>query len=164
LDKRKLNYRFHNPNQPEALERELLQICIDANMKKVESVVRESVEKENTLRVVAIDRQAQVAKLKDITLFKMPKGEYEGKYYRISNRYIKEQSSEIVLELPNDIEIPLFDEMQQECKSLSIDEFVKVVTGKSEKEYEDKYRLPSVIYAEQIKDNPTKQTNSQFAK
>ena len=59
MDKRKLNYRFHNPNQPEALERELLQICIDANMKKVESVVRESVEKENTLRVVAIDRQAQ---------------------------------------------------------------------------------------------------------
>ena len=164
MDKRKLNYRFHNPNRPEVLERELLQICIGANMKKVESAVKESIEKESTLRVVAIDKNAQVAKLKEETLFKMPKGEYEGKYYRISNEYIKEQSMEIVLELQSDIEIPLFDEMQQECKRLSIDEFVKAVACKSEKEYEDKYRLPSAIYADQIKDNLIKRTNSQFVK
>lgn len=164
MDKRKLNYRFHNPNPLEVLERELLQICIGANMKKVESAVKESIEKEMTLRVVAIDKNAQVCRLEEDTLFKMPKGEYEGKYYRISNEYIKEQSGEIVLELPSEIEIPLFDEMQQECKSLSIDEFVKAVVGKSEKECEDKYRLPSEIYAEQIKHNPTKQTNSQFVK
>ena len=102
MDKRKLNYRFHNPNSPEALGRELLRICISANMKKVESAVRESVEMGNALRVVAINNQAQVAKLKEDTLFKMPKGQYGGKYYRISNDYIKEQPKEIVLELPSD--------------------------------------------------------------
>ena len=164
LDKRKLNYRFHNPNPPEALGRELLQICIGANMKKVESAVKESVEKENVLRIVAVDKSAQVARLKEQTLFKMPKGQYGGKYYRISNDYIKENSEEIVLELPSEKEIQLFDEMQQECEILSIDEFVQAVAGKSETDYEDKYRLPSIIYAEQIKYNPTKQINSQFVK
>lgn len=156
MDKRKLNYRFHNPNPPEALERELLRICIGANMNKVESAVKESVEKASTLRVVAIDRNAQVAKLKDTTLFKMPKGEYGGKYYRISNYYIKEYSGEIVLELPSESEIKLLDETQQEYLRLNIDEFAKAVAGKSEKEYEEKHRLPSVIYAEQIENNPTR--------
>lgn len=164
LDKRKLNYRFHNPNQPEVLERELLQICIGANMKKVESAIMGSIERENALRVVAIDKNAQVCKLEEDTLFKMPKGEYRGKYYRINNEYITEQPGEIVLELPSEIEIPLFDVTQQECKNLNIDEFVKAVVGKSKKEYEDKFQLPSVIYAEQIKDNPIKQTDSQFVK
>lgn len=164
MDKRKLNYRFHNPNSPEALGRELLRICISANMKKVESAVRESVEMGNALRVVAINNQAQVAKLKEDTLFKMPKGQYGGKYYRISNDYIKEQPKEIVLELPSEMLIKLLDEMQQECEILSIDEFVRQVAGKSEKDYEEKYRLPSEIYAEQIKYKPNKLTNSQFVK
>lgn len=164
MDKRKLNYRFHNPNPPEALGRELLQICIGANMKKVESAVEESVEEDNVLRIVAVDRSAQVARLKDMTLFKMPKGQYGGKYYRISNDYIKENLGGIVLELPSEMEIQLLDEMQQESKILSMNEFVQAVAGKSETEYEDKYRLPSMIYAEQIKHNPTKQINSQFVK
>lgn len=164
MDKLKLKYRFHNPNPPEALERELLQICIGANMKKVESAVKESVEKQSTLRVVAIDKLAQVAKLKDKTLFKMPKGEYGGKYYKISNEYIKECSGEIVFELPSEMQIRLLDEMQQEREILNVEEFVKAVVGKGEKEYEDKFRLPSVIYAEQIKNSPIIQNNSQFVK
>lgn len=164
MDKRKLNYRFHNPNPSETLGRELLQICIGANMKKVENAVRESVEKQSALRVVAIERQAQVAKIKDLTLFKMPKGQYEGKYYKISNEYLKECSGEIVLELPSEMQIELLNETQQECEILNLDEFVKAIAGRSGKDYEEKYRLPSVIFAEQMKDNPTKQISSQFVK
>ena len=164
MDKRKLNYRFHNPNPPEALGRELLRICIGANMGKVESAVRESFEKESVLRVVAIPRRAQVAKLKEDTLFRMPIGEYEGKYYKISNDSIKEYAGEIVLELPFDTTIRLLDETQREVKRFDIDEFVKAVAGKDEREYEDQYRLPSEIYAEQIKNSPTNKTCLQFAK
>lgn len=164
MDKRKLNYRFHNPNPPEALGRELLRIFIGANMKKVENAVKESVEDERMRRVVAIDKNAQVAKLEDVTLFKMPKGKYGRKYYKLSNEYIKEYSGEIVLELPSDSETQLLDEMQQEYGILNLDEFVKAVAGKGKREYEDTYRLPSVICAEQIKDNPTRQTNNQFVK
>lgn len=43
LDKPKLNYRFHNENTPEALARVLLRICIDANMDKVESALKQEI-------------------------------------------------------------------------------------------------------------------------
>ena len=161
LGRVKLNYRFHNPNPPEALGRELLQICISANVKKVESAVKESVEKESALRVVAIDRNAQVVKLKDFTLFKMPKEEYEGKYYKISNDSIKEYAGEIVLELPSEMGIQLLDERQQKLTTLNLEEFVKSVAGKGAKDYEERYRRPSEIVFEQIKIKPI---NSQFAK
>lgn len=41
MDKPKLNFRFHNPNTPEELTNILLRVCIDANMKKVELIMRE---------------------------------------------------------------------------------------------------------------------------
>lgn len=41
MDKPKLNFRFHNPNTPEELTKILLSVCVDANMKKVEQVIRE---------------------------------------------------------------------------------------------------------------------------
>ena len=41
MDKPKLNFRFHNPNAPEELTKILLRVCIDANMKKVEQIIRE---------------------------------------------------------------------------------------------------------------------------
>lgn len=133
-------------------------------MGKVERAVRESIEKQSALCVVAIPRRAQVAKLKKDTLFRMPIGEYEGKYYRVSSEYIIESSGEIVLELPSEMGMQLLDEMQQECEILNLDKFVKAVAGKGEKEYEEKYRLPSVICAEQIKNSSTRQTSNQFVK
>ena len=41
LDKPKLNFRLHNPNMSEDLTIMLLRVCIDANIKKVEQIVRE---------------------------------------------------------------------------------------------------------------------------
>ncbi len=43
MDKPKLNFRFHNPNTPEELTKILLRVCIDANMKKVESALRKEI-------------------------------------------------------------------------------------------------------------------------
>ena len=40
LDKPKLNFRFHNGNTPEALARVLLDICIDANMERIEAAIK----------------------------------------------------------------------------------------------------------------------------
>ena len=36
MDGRKLNYRFHNPNESETAARLILQVCMEANEKKVE--------------------------------------------------------------------------------------------------------------------------------
>lgn len=41
MDKPKLNFSFHNPNTPEEMTKMLLRVCIDANMKRVEQVIRE---------------------------------------------------------------------------------------------------------------------------
>ena len=41
MDKPKLNFRFYNPNTPEELTKTLLRVCIDANMKKVEQLIRD---------------------------------------------------------------------------------------------------------------------------
>lgn len=41
MDKPKLNFRFHNSNSAESLTRTLLRFCIDANMERVEKIIRE---------------------------------------------------------------------------------------------------------------------------
>ena len=41
MDKPKLNFRFHNSNSAESFTRVLLRVCIDANMERVERIIRE---------------------------------------------------------------------------------------------------------------------------
>lgn len=55
MDKPKLNYRFHNSCSRETLTRTLLRVCIDANMKRVEDIIKEEAlmaldESENQLK------------------------------------------------------------------------------------------------------------------
>lgn len=44
VKKRKLNYRFHNPNSAEATADTLLKVLIEANSQKVEKVMQEVAE------------------------------------------------------------------------------------------------------------------------
>lgn len=44
MKKRKLNYRFHNPNLAEATADILLKVLIEANSKKVEKAIQEAAE------------------------------------------------------------------------------------------------------------------------
>ena len=48
MKKRKLNYRFHNPNTAEATADILLEVFIEANSKKVEKAVQEATEQFST--------------------------------------------------------------------------------------------------------------------
>ena len=42
MTKRKLNYRFHNPNPVEATAEYILKVMIEANTEKVEKILREN--------------------------------------------------------------------------------------------------------------------------
>lgn len=42
MKKRKLNYRFHNPNTAEATAEILLKVFVEANSEKVEKAVQEA--------------------------------------------------------------------------------------------------------------------------
>lgn len=44
MKKRKLNYRFHNPNSAEATANTLLKVLIEANLQKVEKAIQEAAE------------------------------------------------------------------------------------------------------------------------
>lgn len=44
LAKRKLNYRFHNPNSVEVTAEYILKVMIEVNAKKVENVLKEEME------------------------------------------------------------------------------------------------------------------------
>lgn len=44
MKKRKLNYRFHNPNSAEATADTILKVLIEANSQKVEKVIQETAE------------------------------------------------------------------------------------------------------------------------
>lgn len=41
MGKPKLNFRFHGSDSTEALTRQILRVCIDANMKRIEQIMRE---------------------------------------------------------------------------------------------------------------------------
>lgn len=45
MKKRKLNYRFHNPNTVEATADILLNVLIEANSEKVEKAIQEAAER-----------------------------------------------------------------------------------------------------------------------
>lgn len=47
MKKRKLNYRFHDPNPAEVTADYILKILIEANRGKVEEILREKLEQED---------------------------------------------------------------------------------------------------------------------
>lgn len=162
MERPKLNYRFHNPNKDdEALINELLKVCIAANMKKAEQAIREAALHESKIRrVIAVDKQAEISDMGDRTLFKMPKGEYEGKNYFIPNEYIEREGRECVLELPKDFKIELC-EKGEVGEKLTKDEFIKAVSGKTAKDYDSPYKLPSEVAAEErAKSRPKRRVSS----
>ena len=46
MKKQKLNYRFHNPNDPAVTAAYILKVFIEVNQKKVEEAIRKASEKE----------------------------------------------------------------------------------------------------------------------
>ena len=46
MKKQKLNYRFHNPNDPAVTAEYILKVFIEVNQKKVEEAIRKASEKE----------------------------------------------------------------------------------------------------------------------
>ena len=60
MKKKKLNYRFHNPNTAEATADILLKVFIEANSKKVEKAVQEAAEQSTEVKecdgLIEVDR------------------------------------------------------------------------------------------------------------
>lgn len=56
--KQKLNYRFHNPNTPEATAEYMIKILIEVNKKKVERILLEEASKSEKERALEKSRDS----------------------------------------------------------------------------------------------------------
>ena len=92
---------------------------------------------------IAVSEQAVIANYEKSTLFKMPKGKYEGMVYYIPSGMVRRDDNGIRLRLPEDFEVHLKDKSADENIDLSPAELESELAGKTDEDYESIYRRPS---------------------
>lgn len=100
-------------------------------------------------RAVAISEEAKIAQYEKSTLFKMPKGEYEGSVYYIPNGMIRKDENGMNIRLPEDFVVKLKTE-DGDTIILSSQAFAEHIEGKTDEDYERKFRQPSEEAAKQF--------------
>ena len=92
---------------------------------------------------IAVSEQAVIANYEKSTLFKMPKGKFEGMVYYIPSGMVRRDENGIRLRLPEDFEVHLKDKGADESIDLSPAELESELAGKTDEDYESIYRRPS---------------------
>ena len=92
---------------------------------------------------IAVSEQAVIANYEKSTLFKMPKGKFEGMVYYIPSGMVRRDENGIRLRLPEDFEVHLKDKSADEKIDLSPAELESELAGKTDDDYENLYRRPS---------------------
>jgi len=102
---------------------------------------REQGEDDKSWNTVAVSENAVIANYENSTLFKMPKGEYEGLVYYIPSGMVRKEDDGLYLRIPEDFEVHL--KGGDEPKDLTAQEFLAAIEGKTDEDYENIYRKPS---------------------
>ena len=104
---------------------------------------REQQAEKEQWKEIAVSEQAVIANYEKSTLFKMPKGKYEGMVYYIPSGMVRRDENGIRLRLPEDFEVHLKDKSADENIDLSPAELESKLVGKPDEDYESIYRRPS---------------------
>ena len=104
---------------------------------------REQQQEKEEWKEIAVSEQAVIANYEKSTLFKMPKGKYEGMVYYIPSGMVRRDENGIRLRLPEDFEVHLKDKGADENIDLSPAELQAELVGKTDEDYENLYRRPS---------------------
>ena len=104
---------------------------------------REQQAEKEEWKEIAVSEQAVIANYEKSTLFKMPKGKYEGMVYYIPSGMVRRDENGIRLRLPEDFEVHLKDKSADENIDLSPAELESELAGKTDEDYENLYRRPS---------------------
>ena len=104
---------------------------------------REQQAEKEQWKEIAVSEQAVIANYEKSTLFKMPKGKYEGMVYYIPSGMVRRDENGIRLRLPEDFEVHLKDKSADENIDLSPAELESELAGKTDEDYESIYRRPS---------------------
>lgn len=92
---------------------------------------------------IPVSEEAVIATYEKSTLFKMPKGKYEGFVYYIPSGMVRKDEKGIRLRLPEDFEVHLKDKSADENIDIKPDELEKELKDKDDDAYENLYRRPS---------------------
>ena len=92
---------------------------------------------------IPVSEEAVIATYEKSTLFKMPKGKYEGLVYYIPSGMVRKDEKGIRLRLPEDFEVHLKDKSADENIDIKPDELEKELKDKDDGAYENLYRRPS---------------------
>ena len=92
---------------------------------------------------IPVSEEAVIATYEKSTLFKMPKGKYEGLVYYIPSGMVRKDEKGIRLRLPEDFEVHLKDKSADENIDIKPDELEKELKDKGDDAYENLYRRPS---------------------
>ena len=104
---------------------------------------REQQAEKEQWKEIAVSEQAVIANYEKSTLFKMPKGKYEGMVYYIPSGMVRRDENGIRLRLPEDFEVHLKDKSANENIDITPAELEAELSGKNDEDYEGIYRRPS---------------------
>ncbi len=121
---------------------------------------KESNTEANGWSYTKLPKEAFITDYENRSMFKMPNGEYGGMCYYIPNKLFEEvNGGGYKLSLPEEFEIKLKDGENDRLISLSVEEFLNEVKGKTAKDYEADLSKPSTFkkkfakYADKLANN-----------
>ena len=104
---------------------------------------REQQPEKEEWKEIGVSEQAVIANYEKSTLFKMPKGKYEGMVYYIPSGMVRKDEDGLRLRLPEDFEVHLKDKSANENIDITPAELEAALSGKGDADYEGIYRRPS---------------------
>ena len=104
---------------------------------------REQQAEKEEWKEIAVSEQAVIANYEKSTLFKMPKGKYEGMVYYIPSGMVRKDEGGLRLRLPESFEAHLKTSGSDEKIDLTAEQLMAELAGKSDEDYEGIYRRPS---------------------
>ena len=104
---------------------------------------REQQSEKEEWKEIGVSEQAVIANYEKSTLFKMPKGKYEGMVYYIPSGMVRKDEAGLRLRLPESFEAHLKTSDSDEKIDLTAEQLMAELAGKSDEDYEGIYRCPS---------------------
>ena len=92
---------------------------------------------------IPMNENAVIANYEKSTLFKMPRGEYEGYVYYIPSGMVRKSDDGLKLRLPETFEVHLKMSGEDDTLDLTAEQLAATLDGKTDEDYESIYRKPS---------------------
>lgn len=100
---------------------------------------------DNGWHYASVPATGKIMALENSMLFRMPKGEYERYAYTIPSPFIRynEERDSYAIGIPEDFTVSMKDNKSNDTVTMTAENFIAEIKGKTESDYESAYRRPS---------------------